>query len=99
VILGVGDDGLHGIPRRLVRSGDQQWLSASDNLRRDLRDLIGRLPETQHNLRKALPDGPMVIDLGKPKVCKGLLAKRGNDLRMSRFQRRPAFAKICQKCD
>ena len=41
----------------------------------------------------------MVIDLGKPKVFKGLLAKRGKDLRMSRLQASPAFAKICQKCD
>ena len=60
-------------------------MSAADDLRRDLRDLIGRLAETQHDLRKALPDGSMVIDLGKPKVFKGLLAKRGKDLRMGRF--------------
>ena len=87
VILGVGDYRLDGIPRRLVRSSDQQRMSAADNLRRDLRDLIGRLAETQHDLGKALPNGSMVIDLGKPKVLKGLLAKRGQDLRMSRLQR------------
>ena len=40
----------------------------------------------------------MVIDLGKTKVFKGLLAKRGQDLRMSRLQRGATFAKICQKC-
>ena len=40
----------------------------------------------------------MVIDLGKPKVFKGLLAKRGKDFRMSRLQRGSPFAKICQKC-
>ena len=74
-------------------------MSAADNLRRDLRDLIGRLAETQHDLRKALPNGSMVIDLGKPKVLKGLLAKRREDLRMSRLQRGPPFAKIRQKCD
>ena len=73
-------------------------MSAADDLRRDLRDLIGRLAETQHDLRKALPDGSMVIDLGKPKVLKGLLAKRGQ-----RCAREPssgvvaAFAQICQE--
>ena len=41
----------------------------------------------------------MVIDLGKPKVFKGLLSKRSKDLRMSRLQRGATFAKIFQKCD
>ena len=27
---------------------------------------VGRLAETQHDFGKALPDGAMVIDLGKP---------------------------------
>jgi hypothetical protein len=74
-------------------------MSAADDLRRDLRNLIGRLAETQHDLRKALPNGSMMIDLGKPKVFKGLLPKRGQDLRMSRLHGSPSFAKILQKCD
>ena len=88
-----------GIPHRLVRSRDQQRLSAADDLRRDFRDLIGRLAETQHNLWKTLPNGSMVIDLGKPKIFKGLLTKRGKDLRMGGFDASPAFAQIFQKCD
>ena len=36
----------------------------------------------------------MVIDLGKPKVFKGLFAKRGADLGMGRLQGGPSFAQI-----
>jgi len=41
----------------------------------------------------------MVIDLGKPKVFKGLLAKRGKDLRLSRLESGPTFAQVFQKCE
>jgi hypothetical protein len=34
-----------------------------------------RFSEAEDDFRKALPDFTMVIDLGKPKVFKGLLAK------------------------
>ena len=40
-----------------------------------------------------------MIDLGKPKVFKGLLSKRGKDLSMSRLKSGAAFAKIFQKCE
>ena len=56
-------------------------MSPADNLRGNGRDLGGCLAETQHDFRKALPDGSMVIDLGKPKILKGLLSKRSEDSR------------------
>ena len=68
---------MHGLPGRLIRAGDEQRMSAVDNFFRDRRDLFRRLSESQDDFGKALPDGSMVIDLGKPKVLKGLFAKRG----------------------
>jgi hypothetical protein len=69
-------------------------MSAAGNLRCDLRDLIGGLTQTQHDLWKALPNRSMVIDLGKPKVFKGLFAKRGADLGVGRLQGGPSFPQI-----
>jgi hypothetical protein len=97
VILGVGDYRLDGIPGRLVRARDQQRMSAPDDLRRDLRNLIGRLAEPQHDFRKALPDGSMVIDLGKSKVFKGLLAKRRRDARGCIRESDAPVLQICQQ--
>ena len=37
--------------------------------------LIGRFAERRDDLREALPDGPMVIDLGEAKVLKWLIPK------------------------
>jgi hypothetical protein len=39
----------------------------------------------------------MVIDLGKPKVLKGLLAQRRHDARLDGIHGRPSLAKILQK--
>ena len=73
-----------------------QAASSPDNLRRDLRNLIGRLAEPQHDLRKALADGSMVIDLGKSKVFKGLFAERRCDARGGFFERDASVLQICQ---
>jgi hypothetical protein len=71
----------------------------TDDPGRDGRNLIRGLPEAQHHLWKTLPDRAVVIDLGKPKVLKGFLSKRRQDLSMSRLHGGPSFAKIGQKCD
>ena len=52
-------------------------MSAADNLRGDRRNLLRRLPQSEHDFGKALPHRAVVVHLGKPKVLKGLLAKRG----------------------
>ena len=74
-------------------------MSALDNFVRDRRDLFRGFAETQHDFWKALPDGPMVIDLGKPKILKGLLAKRGQKLRraLSPCRTRPSRTSIEQR--
>ena len=79
VILGVRHDRPDRIPRRLIRTRDEQRMAAADNFRRDRRDLFRRLSEAEDDFGEALPDDAMVIDLGKPKILKGLVAKRRQD--------------------
>ena len=97
VVLGRWNYRPDRIPSRLVRTSDEQRLSTADNFESDLRDLIGCLAKTQDDLGKTLTHGSMVIDLGKPKILKGLFAQRGANLRMSRLEGGSPFAKIRQK--
>ena len=73
-----------GCPRPTISRGDR-------------RDLVGCLAQTQDDFGKALPDGPMVIDLGKPKVLKGLVAKRGQDLASAASARSVRPSRTCSK--
>ena len=94
VIFGVRHRGLDRLPRRLFRAGDQQRVSAADNLRGDRRDLIRGLPEAEDDLGKTLPDRAVMVDLGKPKVLKGLLAQGGQNRCAAASTVGPAFAQI-----
>ena len=49
-------------------------MSAAEYFFRDQCNLFRRFSQSQDDFGKALTDGPMVIDLGKPKVLKGLFA-------------------------
>ena len=64
----VGHDEAHPIERVLAGAGDEQRRSASDDLRGDGGNLRRRLAEAQHDLGKALAEGPMVIDAREAEV-------------------------------
>jgi hypothetical protein len=73
VIPRAGDRGVHRAPGRLIRAGDEQRVAAADNLGGDSRDLTRGFSQSEDDLREALPNRAVVIDLRKPKVLKGLV--------------------------
>jgi hypothetical protein len=56
----------------LVGPRDEQAVTAVDDGPGDAGDLIGGLPLPEHNLRKTLSDGAVVVDAREAKVFKGL---------------------------
>ena len=50
-------------------------MAAADDFDGNRRDLGRRFPQAEDDFRETLPHRALVIDLGKAKVLKGLLAK------------------------
>jgi hypothetical protein len=89
---------LHGGKSHLVRTSDEQRTTAADNLTCDGRNLLRRLPQAKDDFGESLADAAMVINLGKPKILKGLVAKRGRDQGQRVRRIRTALLDLLQEC-
>ena len=74
-----------GVERDVVGPGHQQAVSSPDDLRGDPGGLLRRFPLAEHDLRKALPNGPVVVDPREPDVLERCLTHRGGQLRVGRL--------------
>jgi len=80
VKLGLGDRQLDRLPGHFVGPGHQERVPPADDLTRNCRDLRRCFAQTEDDFGKALPHRPLVVDLRKPKVLKGLVPKRPQKL-------------------
>lgn len=71
VILGVGNGVLERPEAVLVEPGDEQAPRLLDEPRPDSRDLLRRFPLAEDYLRQGVTQGPVMVDLGEPKVLVG----------------------------
>ena len=70
-----GRDAAHSVKGRVGRSRYQQCRSATDDFCGNRRDLLGRLAQTQHDFREALPHGAVMIDSREAQIFERTRAK------------------------
>ena len=66
-------------------TGDEDAVVLLENLSGDFDNLNGRFATAVNNLRKALPQGTVLIHLRKTKIGNGLLPKRSQDFFLADF--------------
>ena len=96
VVLSLGHQDLDRLPGGFVGPGDQEGVAPADDLGGNCRNLGRCLAQSEDDFGKALPHRPMVVDLCKPKVLKGLVPKRAQELGVSLGGVGPALADLFQ---
>ena len=76
----IGDNSVYGGVRGLVGARDQQGVARCDQPLGDLRDLIWRLPLTEHDLGEALANSSVVIHPREPQILKRDLTQEVDQL-------------------